>query len=667
MLDLTANPGRLFVLAAALPLAAVVVLAVAGGVRNFTRPGRRFPRAAGGLVLLAFVAAAGCAVAGLVQYLQQPAGTVWAERGEWLRTGSGRNPGVASVLGVGYHIDALSALMIAMVTVVGSLIVLFSLGYMADERGTVEDHVAHARRRGRFGRFFLYLGLFAASMLNLLLADNLLQVFVGWELVGACSYFLIGFYSERPTAVAAATKAFVVNRIGDAGLLIGIAVAWQTCGTLNIQELCAVAADWRGDPLMLTLLGLGVFVGCVGKSAQVPLHTWLPDAMEGPTPVSALIHAATMVAAGVYLVGRCYPLFTPDVLAVIAYSGLVTAFVAATIACVQTDIKRVLAYSTMSQLGFMMLALGIGGWAAGLFHLLTHAFFKALLFLGAGSVIHGLHHEQDLRAMGGLRRRMPVTAYTMLVGVLAISGVPLLSGWYSKEAVLGAVADAGRPWLTAAAFGIAGLTAYYMLRLWLLAFAGEKRSEAAGHTHESPPTMTLPLVVLAAFSVGLGWGWPVWDAEASALGHLLSAAAPSAAHPAEHGLSHLVVAGLALAVTLAGFVVAFTRHARGNLTSVSAGGPLVHKWYFDEVYAAVFVRPTLALAEATAATDRQPPDRPRDRLDAGTVDGLLAAVGVAAVGIGGGLRRLQGGKPRGYVLALGLTVAGLLGMLVARL
>ena len=226
----------------------------------------------------------------------------------------------------------------------GSLIVLFSVGYLREERNVVDDHVAHVHRRGRFGRFVLYLGLFAASMLNLLLADNLLQVFVGWELVGAWSYFLIGFYSERPTAVAAATKAFVVNRIGDAGMLVGIAVAWQVFGTLNIQELIQAAAVWPADA-SLTLLGLGLFIGCVGKSAQVPLHTWLPDAMEGPTPVSALIHAATMVAAGVYLVGRCYPLFTPDVLTVITYTGLVTAFVAATIACQQTDIKRVLAYS----------------------------------------------------------------------------------------------------------------------------------------------------------------------------------------------------------------------------------------------------------------------------------------------------------------------------------
>ena len=664
MLDLATYPGRLFVYAAALPLVAAVALGVAGGVRNFARPGRRFADGSGRLMLAAFAGTAACGVAGLVSFLRQPAGTVWGERFEWLRVGSSRSPRPAVVLEVGYHIDTLSALVIGMVGVVGALIVLFSLGYLSEERGQVHDHAAHVHRRGRFGRFFLYLGLFAASMLNLLLADNLLQVFVGWELVGACSYFLIGFYSERPAAVAAATKAFVVNRVGDAGLLVGVAVAWQVFGTLNIQELVQAAAVLDPNDPTLTLLGLGLFVGCVGKSAQVPLHTWLPDAMEGPTPVSALIHAATMVAAGVYLVGRCYPLFTPDVLRVITTTGLVTAVLAATIACVQTDIKRVLAYSTMSQLGFMLLALGVGGWAAGLFHLLTHAFFKALLFLGAGSVIHGLHHEQDLRAMGGLRRRMPVTAATMLVGVLAISGVPLLSGWYSKEAVLGAVADAGPPWLAAVAFGVAGLTAYYMLRLWLLTFAGTPRGEAAGHAHESPWVMTLPLVVLAGFSVAVGWGWPVWDADASRLGHLLHAAGPHVESHG-HGLSHLAVAGIALGVTLAGFAVAFGRHSRRNLTAVSTGGPLVRKWYFDEVYAAVFVRPTVGLAEATAAADRRPPERSRDRADAGTVDGLLALAGVAAAGVGGGLRRAQAGKPRGYVLALGLTVAGLLGMLVA--
>ena len=663
MLDLATHPGRLFVLAAALPLLAAVVLGVAGGVRNFAAPGRRLSRAAGGLMLAAFAGGAVCGIAGLVNFLRQPAGTVWAERFEWLRVGSSRSPRPAGVFEVGYHLDTLSVLMVGMVGVVGTLIVMFSLGYLSEERGEVHDHVAHVHRRGRFGRFFLYLGLFAASMLNLLLADNLLQVFVGWELVGACSYFLIGFYSERPAAVAAATKAFVVNRVGDAGLLVGIAVAWQVFGTLNIQELIQAAAVLDPNDPTLTLLGLGLFVGCVGKSAQVPLHTWLPDAMEGPTPVSALIHAATMVAAGVYLVGRCYPLFTPDVVTVITYTGLVTAVLAATVACVQTDIKRVLAYSTMSQLGFMMLALGVGGRAAGLFHLLTHAFFKALLFLGAGSVIHGCHHEQDLRALGGLRRRMPVTAGTMLVGVLAISGVPLLSGWYSKEAVLGAVADGGPAWLAAAAFGVAGLTAYYMLRLWLLAFAAEPRGEAAGHAHESPAVMTGPLVVLAGFSVAAGWGWPVWDAGASGLGGLLHAAGPDG--PAGHGLPHLVVAGLALAVTLGGFAAAAARYRGGRLGRVQAGGPLVRKWYFDEVYAAVVVRPTVRLAEALAAADRRPPDRPRDRPDAGTVDGLLALAGAAAAGLGGGLRRAQAGNPRDYLLALGLTVAGLLGMLVA--
>jgi NADH-quinone oxidoreductase subunit L len=661
MFDLADNPGRLFVWAAALPLATAVVLAVAGAVRNHLAPAARFPRLSAALMLTAFVAAAGCAAVGLVRFLRQPAGTAWAERAEWLRVGSPRPTLPASTLGVGYHVDALSALMIAMVALIGSLIVLFSVGYLNEERGTVHDHVARVHRRGRFGRFVLYLGLFAASMLNLLLADNLLQVFVGWELVGACSYFLIGFYSERPAAVAAATKAFVVNRVGDAGLLVGIAAAWQQFGTLHIPELIRLSAG-AGDP-GLTPLGLGLFVGCVGKSAQVPLHTWLPDAMEGPTPVSALIHAATMVAAGVYLVGRCFPLLTPDVLTVITYTGLVTAVVAATVACVQTDIKRVLAYSTMSQLGFMMLALGVGGWAAGLFHLLTHAFFKALLFLCAGSAIHALHHEQDLRQMGGLRRRLPVTAYAMLVGVLAIGGVPLLSGWYSKEAVLTAVADGP----SAAVFGVAvftaGLTAYYMLRLWLLAFAGEPRSEAADHTHESPAVMTLPLVVLAVFSVGLGWGWPIWVADASELGRLLHAADPTPRpEVGHHHITHEQVAGLALTATAVGFAAAVGLRRWATAVRVP---PLDRKWYFDDLYAAALVGPTRRLAEVAAGRDRRPPSTPRDRLDPGTVDGLLAASAVAAAVAGSALRRAQAGRPRGYVLALGLTVAAALGMLVA--
>jgi NADH-quinone oxidoreductase subunit L len=308
-------------------------------------------------------------------------------------------------------------------------------------------------------------------MLNILIADNLFQIFVGWELVGVASFFLIGFYTERPSASTAANKAFIINRIGDAGFLVGLAVAWLHVGSFQLDAIFAKWATLSSEAQLL--LGFGIVCGCFGKSAQVPLHTWLPDAMEGPTPVSALIHAATMVAAGVYLAARCFPWFTPEIQLVLAYNGAITMILSALIALVQTDIKRVLAYSTCSQLGFMMLALGLGAWQAALLHLLTHAFFKALLFLSAGSVIHGLHHEQDLSKMGGLKSKMPITAYTMLIGVLAIAGTPLFSGWYSKDQILSHVLGSAsangvaRPLLLFLPFATAGLTAYYMTRLWL--------------------------------------------------------------------------------------------------------------------------------------------------------------------------------------------------------
>jgi NADH-quinone oxidoreductase subunit L len=705
---------------------------LAGTVRNLARPhgrsggwasavywllGGAHPVKAGGYAALAaMLLAAACAITGLVQYLDDahnpslsPARLEarWAERVEWVHVGAAKVEQPASALYLGYRIDRLTALMVTMVTVVGSLIFLFSLGYMRDEaRDRVEDHEIHppdrahhlpARhevtpahpgdvftRRGRFGRFFLYLSLFAFSMLNLLIADNLMQVFIGWELVGVCSFFLIGFYYERPAACAAANKAFVMNRIGDAGFLVGIAIAWATLGTLNFTEIFAQLDAGRPPALtnsLWTLMGLGLFLGCVGKSAQFPLQTWLPDAMEGPTPVSALIHAATMVAAGVYLVGRCYPLFSPDVFLVIAYIGCVTLFIAATTATVMTDIKRVLAYSTVSQLGYMMLALGVGGWTAGLFHLLTHACFKALLFLAAGSVIVGLHHEQDLRRMGGLRRKMPITAYTMLIGVLAISGTPFFSGWYSKDLLLSAalgfsLAHQEHFILFALPLITAGITAYYMFRLWLLAFTGEPRDRHAyDHAHESPWAMTLPLVVLALFSLAVGWGWPPWNAEASILAETLHAGAQPAHadFTAAHRLAeeyHLYAGGLALVAAIAGALTAYSLHRAKELIRAGTPGPvrqlLEHKWYFDELYAALFARPTLELAATAAAADKRPtsaePEGDR-RLDAGTLDGLLNAVGQLTGRLGESLRHLQTGMIRQYVLVLALTVVGLLGML----
>jgi NADH-quinone oxidoreductase subunit L len=806
-------PGRLYVAATLLPLAAFALLLAGGGVRAACRPFRRDGGFAGTLYWVcggdkplktgAYLATAGMAAAaalavlGLVWFLDDPTPGRWAERTDWVRIGPGDTaaaewerqraadpnrpaPRPALALELGYKIDHLTAVAFAMVTVVGTLIFLFSIGYMRDEAGeTVEDHEVdrqtpgshHFKRRGRFGRFFLYLSLFAFSMLNLLIADNLFQVFVSWELVGACSFFLIGFYYERPSASRAANKAFVVNRVGDAGFLVGILVAWTYCGTLNIEELTrrvrAPAADTHtkkldladrlvrvnpagpaeyalpprdefgtGSHLVLfplawenpdhfhgpgygrhqdrefavparadlttygaipyalfVVMGLGIFLGCVGKSAQVPLHTWLPDAMEGPTPVSALIHAATMVAAGVYLVGRCFPLFAPEVLLVIAYVGAATLFVSATIALVQTDIKRILAYSTCSQLGFMMLALGVGGWVAGLLHLITHAFFKALLFLCAGSVIHGCHHEQDVRRMGGLRRRMPVTAFTMLVGVLAISGAPLFSGWYSKDQVLSAAAGFGLDHRQHLALFVvplltAGLTAFYMLRLWFLTFAGPPRdADVHHHAHESPAVMTLPLVVLALFSVGVAWGWPLWDADASYLGHVLEKAEPAAVavgfaaerETAHH--HHLAVGGAALGLAVLGAGVAWWFFGRRQPADVELWRPgpawyrfLAGKWYFDEAYDAAVVRPTVALAQVAAAADKRSADGPAPpgaaeppprRFDLFTLDGLLNAVAQTFDAVGRALRGAQTGRLRTYVAALALTAVLVLGILTA--
>ncbi|HUR55462.1 MAG TPA: proton-conducting transporter membrane subunit, partial [Gemmataceae bacterium] len=637
--SLTDTPGRLYVVATLLPLAAFVVLLVAGGLRALCRGatsgigakvfkllGGDQPLKSGAYFATAVMAASAViSVYGLVLFLGDANNTSlspeqrsarWAERTDWVRIGGidGAQPAewekkakadpdrptprTALALELGYKIDHLTAVIFAMVAIISTFIFLFSTGYMKDEtQETVHDHDAHAHRKGRFGRFFLYLSLFCFSMFNLVIADNLFQVFVSWELVGVCSFFLIGFYYERPSASRAANKAFIVNRVGDAGFLVGILVAWTTLGTLNFDEMfqrlrspekdshgrldyahqfVRVSKDEKplddgsvryrlppqeqfgtGTHLALfpllwenpthyhgmgynkekhnmrvldappsddyytfgampywlfVVMGVGIFLGCVGKSAQVPLHTWLPDAMEGPTPVSALIHAATMVAAGVYLVGRCFPLFAPEVLLVIAYVGAITAFFAATVAVAQTDIKRVLAYSTCSQLGFMMLALGVGGWVAGLLHLVTHAFFKALLFLCSGSVIHGCHHEQDLRKMGGLGKKMPVTAATMLIGVLAISGMPLLSGWYSKDMILSASLGYVEVHREHALLFVlpavtAGLTAFYMFRLWFLAFTGKPRDEKLHeHAHESPRVMTLPLIFLAACSIGVAWG-----------------------------------------------------------------------------------------------------------------------------------------------------------------
>src|SRR5215471_16368903 len=401
--------------------------------------------------------------------------------------------------GVLVQVDQLTGVMLLVVTGVGFLIHVYSIGYMHEDPDVA--------------RFFTYLNLFVFSMLTLVMAGDFLLLYVGWEAVGLCSYLLIGFWYQRQTAIAAGKKAFIVNRVGDFGFGLGIMLIWVTFGTLQYGPVFA-KADASISVGTYTAIALLLFMGATGKSAQLPLFTWLPDAMEGPTPVSALIHAATMVTAGVYMVARCHKLFemAPQGLEVVAWVGGITAVFAATIGLVQTDIKRVLAYSTISQLGYMFAGVGVGAYAAGIFHLVTHAFFKALLFLGAGSVIHGLQGEQDLRKMGGLAPRMLVTTVTFLVGALALSGVPPLSGFFSKDEILASAFHEGHRALWALLLIGAFMTAFYTFRLVFLAFFGAPRmsKDVAHHVHESPAVMTVPLVVLAVLAAvaGLAVGIP---------------------------------------------------------------------------------------------------------------------------------------------------------------
>jgi NADH-quinone oxidoreductase subunit L len=843
--DLRDHPGLLYVAATLLPLLSFVLLLLAGGLRAFLRSSRQSgtglydllggdrPTRAGAYVATGAIGAAFvlCLV-GFILFTsdfnrtfeetahaaatsEAPAGGAhapahaipdtrsrlqftnrWSAKMNWawIDPEYTNVAGKATVLYLGYRIDHLSAIMFLMVTFIATLIHIFSIGYMSDElEPIVEDHHVHVaggghlRRRGRFGQFFLFLSLFCFSMLNLILADNLFQVFVSWELVGICSYLLIGFYHERQSASNAAIKAFITNRIGDAGFIIGLLILWTYIGTFNFEDifrqirsptsgedgkvLPLAAHVVRASPVeekgatqlqvapgegsevvlfpvdlpahlkalrpgdvvnvspeaqfqnpdlpryqtmpywLLVAAGLGIFLGCVGKSAQFPLHVWLPDAMEGPTPVSALIHAATMVAAGVYLVGRCFPLFTAESRLVIAYTGGITLFLAATIAVVMTDIKKVLAYSTVSQLGYMMLALGVGGWVAGLFHLITHAFFKALLFLGSGSVIYGCHHEQEMTRMGGLYPKMKVTALTMLVGVLTIAGIPFFSGWYSKDAILAQAF--GFAWvhpehslLFILPLVTAGITAFYMFRMWFLTFAGKPRdAHVYEHAHESPRVMTVPLIILAVFSVVVAWGWPIHDAEQSLLGsHIHRAQYHSViadfgyVAAVDHGWEggeiqdinvrernyaaqyHFLVGNGVLIVGAIGILFALLFYFSRVLDPAEAAAqfPALHrflsnKWYFDELYSVILVRPALTVAGWCRAFDTRVIDGAVDatarttvrvskwdgRFDLGIIDGMVNLTGNVIYAVGAALRRVQTGYLRSYILFLVLAAVGI--------
>ncbi len=622
---------------------------------------------------------------------------------------------------------------------------------------------SHCQRKGRYPRFFQALSLFCFSMLGLVLAGNIAMTFVFWELVGICSFFLIGFYVERKSASTAANKAFIANRVGDFGMIIGLMIFWTGFGTFNydelfeqmggaaqvahlhdaadhshptletaipsgfatefhaaeIQEYAAehevsesealaaineIRAEEGKSPLGYWLMivgGLGIFCGCVGKSAQFPLHVWLPDAMEGPTPVSALVHSATMVAAGVFLVGRFFPMLVPEALFVIAIIGTITLFIGATIAIVATDIKKVLAYSTISQLGYMIMALGVGGWVAGLMHLFTHAFFKSLLFMGSGSVIHAVH-TNEMTEMGGLRKKIPITAWTMFVGCLAIAGagIPFIlgtSGYYSKDAILEQAFSWGthNGWAFGGPFfwialGSAAITAFYMFRMWFMTFVGKPRDEERfSHAHEYP-RMVHPLLILAVMAIGVAWANPL--SSGVELGYLLEAARPDAVAgqtlaglgsdvvvPDEH-LSHQwsVKFPVTLLATLSGIIgitLAFLMYAtppnrflRAAEVKAQFGGIynfLRNKWWFDELYEFLFVRPSKVIGRFVSAIDKHIFDaiihfsaRATKKVanvwtrisDGFVIDGFVDSVGRSVYRVGTSLRRVQTGNLRQYVL-----------------
>ncbi|HEY7520262.1 MAG TPA: NADH-quinone oxidoreductase subunit L [Methylomirabilota bacterium] len=542
-------------------------------------------------------------------------------------------------------VDPLTGVMLLVVTGVGLLIHIYSIGYMHDDAG--------------YARYFAYLNLFVFSMTMLVLAGDFLLLYVFWEAVGLCSYLLIGFWYERDSAASAGKKAFIVNRVGDFGFGLAIMWIWTALGTLDYAGVFKGAETLA--PATATGIALLLFMGACGKSAQVPLHVWLPDAMEGPTPVSALIHAATMVTAGVYMVARSHVIFERSGVAldVVMWTGVVTALFAASVGLVQTDIKRVLAYSTVSQLGYMFAGVGLGAYAIGIFHLLTHAFFKALLFLGAGSVIHGLGGEQDLRKMGGLAPRMVVTTITMTVGAAGLAGFPPLAGFFSKEGILTAAFEVNRAVWALLLVG-AFMTAFYTFRMIFLAFFGAPRmsKEVAHHVHESPPTMTVPLMVLAALTIvtGFALGTPS-DHVTGFQRHL---APVFAVHAGEHG--GIVLWVLSGVVAIGGILLAWFVYAYGPVRGDDIGRPrtvihrlLLNAWYVDWLYDRAIVRPLFALSEVLAQI-----------FDTRVVDGVVNGLGRGVVAWAQSLRRLQTGYVVNYALTMLAGAVVLVGFLLAR-
>ena len=543
----------------------------------------------------------------------------------WIQSGS-------LTIGCDFAVDRLTAVMLLVVTGIGSLIHIYAIGYMAHEGG--------------YYRFFAYLNLFMFFMLVLVLGANYLVLFVGWEGVGLCSYLLIGFYLDKQFATTAGNKAFIVNRIGDFGFSLAVFWIVRNFGSLDFAAVFSKAPGAAEQDL--TLIGLLLLVGACGKSAQIPLYVWLPDAMAGPTPVSALIHAATMVTAGVYMCARSFPIYThaPMAMDAIAIIGIATAFFAATIGLAQNDIKKVFAYSTVSQLGYMFVGVGCGAFSAGIYHLMTHAFFKALLFLGAGSVIHACSGEQDMRNMGGLRTKIPWTCYTILCASVAIAGVPLTSGWFSKEAILGA-AYHHAPWMFWLGTFTAAMTAFYVFRAFFMTFFGEYRGHH--HPHESPPVMMIPLVILAILSIFGGF---------IKVPEFLSTFFPVAEEPENFTLTLVASSAGLIGIALA----AWMYWARPGMADSFAGSvkglyTLVYNKYFvDEIYDAAVVKPVVNGSRVVLWKG----------MDAGLIDGMVNGAGTRARNLGSVLRLVQSGNIRSYAtwvllgsLAVIAVVAGI--------
>ncbi|MGA2029422.1 MAG: NADH-quinone oxidoreductase subunit L [Verrucomicrobiota bacterium] len=553
----------------------------------------------------------------------------------------------------GLKLDALSMMMLFVVTGVGGLIHIYSYGYMDDDPGK--------------SRFFAFMSLFTFSMLGIVLANNFIEMFIFWELVGVSSYLLIGFWFEKPSAGDAAKKAFIVNRLGDFGFLLGILMVWGILGSLNFSVLQnSLTPKFGALGASATIAGLLIFCGAMGKSAQFPLHVWLPDAMEGPTPVSALIHAATMVAAGVYMLCRSLFLFDDEALNIISYIGGFTALLAALIAVQQNDIKRIIAYSTLSQLGYMVMAVGLNGPTPAMFHLTTHAFFKALLFLSAGSVIIGMHHEQDIWQMGNLRKKMPVTFWTFLIGALALSGIPPFAGFYSKDSILAQCLEQKNYLLFGVAVFIAGLTAFYTFRLFFVVFSGKEKSEHASHAHESPPVMTLPLIILAVFAaiggfIGINaiYGSQLDRNHWLAINHISDKNEPgfvvqSTSQQLLEPLHSPVAMFIGIGVALAGIFLAFSLYKNATSDPLPAKlGALAtwmkDKFYFDELYEATFVRAHDFIATVA------------DWIDRWLVEGFcIGAIRGGTDLSGRALRLMQTGNLQTYAFLFVLGVAVLL-------